>query len=71
MISLVVAFCFHFGPLVRLTIWLRRRIAEVDEFIAKLWQVHLAVKKEGYTQVDRLGSLHQPWHLVLRFVRRI
>lgn len=26
-------------------------LAEVDEFIAKLWQVHLAVKKEGYTQV--------------------
>ena len=51
MISLIVAFCFHFGPLVRLTVWLRHRIAEVDDFISKLWQVHLAVKKEGYTQV--------------------
>lgn len=26
-------------------------LAEVDDFIAKLWEVHLAVKKEGYTQV--------------------
>jgi len=25
---------------------------EVDEFIANLWNVHLAVKKEGYVQVD-------------------
>lgn len=27
------------------------RILEVDEFIAELWQVHLKVKEEGYTQV--------------------
>lgn len=26
-------------------------LAEVDDFIAKLWEVHLAVKKEGYIQV--------------------
>ena len=24
---------------------------EVDDFIAKLWAVHLAVSKEGYVQV--------------------
>lgn len=28
-----------------------RRIAEVDDFIAELWQVHLKVKEEGYVQV--------------------
>lgn len=27
------------------------RIIEVDEFIAELWQVHLKVREEGYTQV--------------------
>jgi hypothetical protein len=27
------------------------RLIEVDEFIAKLWQVHLKVKEEGYVQV--------------------
>jgi hypothetical protein len=31
------------------------RIAEVDDFIAKLWKVHLEVKKEGYAQVFPLG----------------
>ena len=28
------------------------RIVEVDDFIAKLWDVHLAVSKEGYVQVS-------------------
>ena len=32
------------------------RIAEVDEFIARLWGVHSAVKKEGYVQVQCLVS---------------
>lgn len=31
------------------------RILEVDEFIAQLWQVHLKVKEDGYSQVG-LGS---------------
>ncbi|KAG9241651.1 hypothetical protein BJ878DRAFT_465930 [Calycina marina] len=30
-------------------------IIEVDEFIAELWQVHLKVKEEGYTQKFSLG----------------
>lgn len=30
-------------------------IVEVDEFIAQLWQVHLQVKREGYTQHHALG----------------
>ena len=28
-----------------------RRLIEVDDFIAKLWEIHLAVKGEGYVQV--------------------
>lgn len=28
------------------------RLIEVDDFIANLWNVHLAVKKEGFAQVD-------------------
>jgi len=32
------------------------RIIEVDEFIAELWQVHLKVKQEGYTQVRKSSS---------------
>ncbi len=27
------------------------RLIDVDDFIAKLWEIHLAVKKEGYVQV--------------------
>ena len=27
------------------------RIADVDDFIAQLWKIHVAVQKEGYTQV--------------------
>ena len=27
------------------------RLADVDDFIDKLWKVHLAVKQEGYVQV--------------------
>ena len=27
------------------------RLVEVDDFIAELWKVHQAVKKEGYAQV--------------------
>lgn len=35
------------------------RLIEVDDFIAKLWEVHLAVKKEGYVQVSlRPASAH-------------
>ncbi|KAG0652334.1 Phytochelatin synthetase [Hyphodiscus hymeniophilus] len=32
-----------------------QEIIEVDEFIAELWQVHLKVKQEGYTQSLALG----------------
>ncbi|KAF8861999.1 glutathione synthase [Acephala macrosclerotiorum] len=32
-----------------------QEIIEVDEFIAELWQVHLKVKEEGYTQNLSLG----------------
>lgn len=28
----------------------------MDDFIAKLWDVHLAVKQEGYVQVFKLRS---------------
>lgn len=28
------------------------RLIDVDDFIAKLWDVHLQVKGEGYVQVD-------------------
>ncbi|KZF22249.1 glutathione synthetase-like protein [Xylona heveae TC161] len=38
--------------------WLKdivEELAEVDDFIAKLWKVHLAVKEEGYTQDLSLG----------------
>ena len=27
------------------------RLVDIDEFVGKLWQTHLAVKKEGYVQV--------------------
>ena len=30
---------------------MENRILSVDEFIAKLWEVHLKVKEEGYVQV--------------------
>jgi hypothetical protein len=30
------------------------RIIDVDDFIAKLWQVHLKVKEEGYVQVGSM-----------------
>lgn len=29
------------------------RLSEVDDFISKLWHIHLAVKDEGYTQVNK------------------
>ena len=32
------------------------RLIDVDDFIAKLWEVHLSVKKEGYVQVCSLSS---------------
>ncbi|KAI9818441.1 MAG: hypothetical protein M1827_000500 [Pycnora praestabilis] len=38
--------------------WLRgivEELVEVDDFIAKLWEVHLSVKKEGYVQDLSLG----------------
>ena len=28
------------------------RLADVDDFIAKLWDVHMSVKKQGYVQVS-------------------
>lgn len=36
--------------------WLYR-LAGVDDFIAKLWNVHLAVKKEGYRQVRIIDQI--------------
>ena len=33
-----------------------RRLADVDEFIAKLWSIHLQVKGEGYVQVPFIIS---------------
>lgn len=27
------------------------RLAKIDDFIAKLWDIHIEVKKEGYAQV--------------------
>ncbi|KAH0563249.1 hypothetical protein GP486_002182 [Trichoglossum hirsutum] len=38
--------------------WLKgivEELVEVDDFIAKLWDIHLAVKKEGYAQDLSLG----------------
>jgi hypothetical protein len=26
-------------------------LVDIDDFVGKLWQTHLAVKKEGYVQV--------------------
>lgn len=31
------------------------RLVEIDEFMAELWKVHLAVKKEGYAQVGLIS----------------
>lgn len=28
-----------------------RRLIDIDDFIARLWQIHLSVKEEGYVQV--------------------
>lgn len=36
-----------FPPLILLS----HRLLDVDEFVAKLWEVHLTVKAEGYVQV--------------------
>ncbi len=33
------------------------RLLDVDEFIARLWQIHLAVKEQGYVQVP-LETIH-------------
>ena len=38
------------GILVLITLF-TCRIVEVDDFIAKLWNIHLAVAQEGYVQV--------------------
>lgn len=36
------------GPLTRFY-----RLIHIDDFVGKLWETHLAVKKEGYVQVRR------------------
>lgn len=46
------------------------RIMEFDDFIAKLWDVHLAVKKEGYIQVFML-YLPYPKALSTTFFDRV
>ena len=40
--------------------WLKSIVEElvhVDDFVAKLWQTHLEVKKEGYAKVNALEHL--------------
>lgn len=37
---------------IRHMLTLNVRLIEIDDFIAKLWKVHLAVKEEGYAQVS-------------------
>lgn len=38
------------------------RVADGDEFIQKLWDIHLKVEKEGYTQVGHISfSLAHTW----------
>ena len=37
------------------------RLVEVDDFIANLWNVHLAVKQEGYAQVPNPILDPQPY----------
>ncbi|KAI9777076.1 MAG: hypothetical protein M1816_004922 [Peltula sp. TS41687] len=47
-----------YAAIVRDEEWLAsiiEEILDVDDFIAKLWEVHLAVKKEGYAQNLTLG----------------
>lgn len=34
----------------------RPRLVEIDEFMAGLWKVHLAVKKEGYAQASHVAN---------------
>ena len=31
------------------------RLIEIDDFMASLWKVHLAVKAEGYAQVGTMN----------------
>ena len=33
----------------------------MDDFIANLWNIHLAVKKEGYVQVIEVLCGYIPW----------
>ena len=47
-----VFFCLGFG----IGCLTHVRLLDVDDFIAELWKVHLAVKEEGYVQVDSLES---------------
>ena len=37
------------------------RLVDVDDFIANLWNIHLAVKKEGYVQVTEAMLGYTPW----------
>ena len=42
------------------------RLAEVDDFISNLWDVHLAVEREGYVQVWLLPLIQPKIGYVLR-----
>lgn len=51
------------------------RLVDIDDFVKRLWQTHLAVKKEGYVQVWRQYELRIPiscgigpvaWHVPVR-----
>jgi len=41
------------------------RLRDIDDFIAKLWDVHLAVKKEGYAQNLTLGLFRSDYMIHL------
>jgi len=43
----------------------RLRVADGDDFIANLWDVHLRVKKEGYVQVRYRLITRRSWDLHL------
>jgi hypothetical protein len=34
------------------------RLIDIDDFTGKLWQIHLAVKKEGYVQVRDIQLIY-------------
>ncbi|KAL8705121.1 MAG: hypothetical protein Q9201_001766, partial [Fulgogasparrea decipioides] len=56
--AIQIAYSELYATIARDRDWLRKiveELIEVDDFIAKLWNVHLAVEKEGYVQDLSLG----------------